>query len=73
MSYDEKAVIRYSWGPQNLEVITCKTCGGTTHWQSFDPVARPWMAVNCKLADPDAIAGIKVKHFDGAESWEYLD
>ncbi len=73
VTYNQKAVIRYSWDPRNLAVISCKTCGGTTHWESLDPVARPWMAVNCNMVDPASITNIRVRRFDGAERWEYLD
>jgi len=31
------------------------------------------MAVNCRLAEPEHVAGIRVRHFDGADSWQYLD
>ena len=31
------------------------------------------MAVNLAMAAPDQIADIPVRHFDGAESWRFLD
>ena len=31
------------------------------------------MAVNMRMAEPAAIAGIPVRHFDGADTWAYLD
>ena len=31
------------------------------------------MAVNCRLAEPEDIAGIPVRRFDGADTWQYLD
>ena len=64
--------IAYSYGEQNLAFHSCKTCGCTTHWKSLkDPSGR--MAVNLKLADPQVIAKIPVRQFDGANTWKYLD
>jgi hypothetical protein len=31
------------------------------------------MAVNMNMADPAAIEGIRVRHFDGADTWAFLD
>ena len=32
-----------------------------------------YMAVNLRLADPDVVAKVPVRHFDGADTWEFLD
>lgn len=51
---------------------SCRTCGCTTHYTPTDPaVAR--MKVNLAMADPRAIAGFRIRHFDGANTWRYLD
>jgi hypothetical protein len=31
------------------------------------------MAVNLRLADPDVMAAVPIRHFDGADTWEFLD
>jgi hypothetical protein len=31
------------------------------------------MAVNCRLCAPADIAGLRIRHLDGADSWAYLD
>lgn len=31
------------------------------------------MAVNASLADPERLRDIPVRHFDGADTWEFLD
>jgi hypothetical protein len=31
------------------------------------------MAVNCRLADPEAIARLGIRRYDGADSWTWLD
>jgi len=49
---------------------SCKTCHTITHYTGVD--SEEW-AVNMRLADPADLKGIRVRHFDGADSWEYLD
>jgi hypothetical protein len=64
----------YAHGEKSLAFQSCKTCGCTTHWENLGPTdedAR--MAVNLRLADPDVIATVPVRHFDGADTWAFLD
>ena len=63
--------VAYSWGDKDLNFHSCKTCGCTTHWSSN---ISDRIAVNMTLADdPRDIADIPLRHFDGADSWEFLD
>ncbi|MEL6571705.1 MAG: GFA family protein [Pseudomonadota bacterium] len=66
-----EATIAYAWGDKMLAFQTCKTCGATTHYLPLDGSER--MAVNMRMVDPAAIDGIPVRHFDGADSWTFLD
>ena len=59
----------YSWG-EHLVFHTCKTCGCTTHWMAVD---KSRYAVNCQLASEADMEEIRVRRFDGADSWEFLD
>ena len=68
-----ESTLRYQWGDRKLAFHTCRTCGCTTHWMSTDPDQPDAMAVNCRLAEPANIASIPIRHFDGANSWRYLD
>jgi hypothetical protein len=45
----------------------CPTCGCVTHWRSRmdEPGGRRRIAVNLRLADPEAVAAIPIDHFDG--------
>ncbi len=64
----------YARGEKSLAIHWCRTCGCTTHWENLKPEgddAR--MAVNLRLADPEVIAGVRVRHFDGADTWAFLD
>ena len=65
------ATIAYAWGDRCLAFQSCKTCGCTTHYTPLDGTDR--MALNMRMADPDAIKDVPVRHFDGAETWAFLD
>jgi hypothetical protein len=67
-------VVRYVRGDREIAFVTCGTCGGTTHWEPNGAEHdRGYMAVNAAMFDPGDLAGIPVRHFDGAETWAYLD
>ena len=34
---------------------------------------RDRMGVNARLMDPEVVAGARVRHLDGADTWKYLD
>lgn len=73
VSYDETATTGYCQGDKTLMVRSCKTCGCTTHWENLKEPRSGRMAVNCRMADPKDIADLRIRHFDGAESWQFLD
>jgi hypothetical protein len=73
VTYDPAAATRYIQGDRTLAFVSCKTCGCTTHWESLDTQKNRRLAVNCAMAEPKDIAGIRVRLLDGADTWEYLD
>jgi len=70
LNVPEGATRTYSWGDKDLLFHSCKTCGCITHWTG---VKGSRFAVNFRMADPEDIKDIPVRHFDGADSWEFLD
>ena len=62
----------YVWGDRMLAFHRCRTCGVTTHWQSLDG-ARDRMAINARLIDGVDWGKVRVRLFDGANTWDYLD
>jgi len=62
----------YRWGDKSLDLHRCSTCGCITHWWSLDP-ASDRMGVNARLADPAIVAAARVRRFDGADTWTFLD
>ncbi len=61
----------YAWGDKMLAFQRCKVCGCVTHYTPLDGTDR--MAVNMRMVDPEVIAEVPVRRFDGAESWAFLD
>ncbi|MFC3070793.1 GFA family protein [Phenylobacterium soli] len=62
----------YVWGDRMLAFHRCRACGIVTHWQSLDG-AQKRMAINARAMPGLDWNGIRVRHFDGAKTWEYLD
>lgn len=62
----------YAWGERSLDLHRCLTCGCTTHWTLADP-AGDRMGVNARLLEPAVIAGVRIRRFDGADTWKFLD
>ena len=73
LSAPSGATIAYVQGDRTLAVHTCKVCGCTPFWLGLEPEAGTRMAVNFRMCEPADIAGIPVRHFDGADSWQFLD
>lgn len=65
--------LRYIQGDATLAFVSCARCGCITHWESLDPAGHPRMAVNMTMAAPDALDNRRIRRFDGADSWRFLD
>ncbi len=63
----------YAHGDRTLAFHHCRTCGCTTHWASLRPENPDRVGINARLFPPEDRTGIPVRHFDGAETWTYLD
>ncbi|SMX26239.1 Glutathione-dependent formaldehyde-activating enzyme [Pelagimonas phthalicica] len=63
----------YAHGDKNIAFHSCPTCGCTTHWSNLNEPETGRMAVNVRLADPEISKSIPLRHFDGADSWTFLD
>jgi len=57
-----------------LEVLFCPTCGCVLCWRGLraDQDGRRRMAVNVRLAAPEAVAHLAIDHFDGLDTFEDL-
>lgn len=57
-----------------LEILFCPTCAGVLAWRGLrlETDGRRRMAVNLRLAPPEAVAELTVDHFDGLDSFDDL-
>jgi hypothetical protein len=64
----------YVWGDKSIGFHFCATCGCIAYWRTVQPgndgLRR--IAVNLRLATPEAVSSIVVDHFDGLNTWEDL-
>ena len=67
------AVTAYVWSDRVIEFYHCNTCGCLTHYESVHKSHDSRIAVNARMMPPADIAGVKVRTFDGADTWKYLD
>lgn len=63
----------YVWGDGEVEFHHCTTCGCLTHYVAIDPADTARLAVNARLLPPEALEGVRIRTFDGADTWAYLD
>lgn len=70
----EGATHRYVWGDKMLAFVRCANCGCFTHWEGLDPDSTlDRMGVNARLFTNVDITPIRVRKFDGADTWKFLD
>jgi hypothetical protein len=62
----------YMWGDRMMTFHRCKVCGCATHGLPVDPAATR-MGVSARLMDPQIVAAARVRKFDGADTWTFID
>ena len=64
----------YERGGKHLAFQFCPTCACVVAWRGnhLEPDGRRRLAVNVRLAEPEAVADIPIDHFDGLESFDDL-
>jgi hypothetical protein len=64
----------YAWGSRTLGFHFCADCGCVAYWRALAPGkdGRRRIAVNLRLAEPEAVAAIVVDHFDGLSTFDDL-
>lgn len=63
----------YRWGDRVIEFMHCSRCGCLTHYQDVRKGRDQRLAINARMMPPGEIADIRVRTFDGADTWRYLD
>lgn len=67
------ATIPYSWNDRTIVFHHCSTCGCVTHYTGTRRAKRDRIAVNARMLAPADIANARIRTFDGADTWKYLD
>jgi hypothetical protein len=70
----DAALVAYSWGSPALSFNFCKICGNLVSWRGLKPMkdGRTRIAVNLRLAEPEDVADVPLRRFDGLHSFEDL-
>lgn len=56
-----------------IDFFFCPECGCVTHYIGVSSQSNQRLAaVNLRMAEPDQIAEIPIRHFDGLETWTTL-
>lgn len=63
----------YIWGDKSLAFVRCKKCGCHCYWRSLDPNQTDRMGVNARLFTNVDIGKIRIRRFDGADTWKFFD
>lgn len=63
----------YCHGDRMINFHHCPNCGCITHYSSTSPGPDARLAINYRLFEASDWKGVKVRLFDGANSWEYID
>lgn len=63
----------YVKGDRTLRTIRCATCGCVTHWEPMTPEPGARHGVNLRNFAPEWVAAVRVRDFDGADTWRFLD
>jgi hypothetical protein len=67
------ALKSYSWGDKDIEFYHCTHCGCLSHYELTEKTDDSRVALNARMLPPSDIEGIRIRKFDGADSWEFLD
>ena len=70
---EEGATKAYRWGDETIDFHHCTSCGCVTHWSNVEGYENPRTAINARLFDRTEAADIKIRKFDGADSWKFVE
>lgn len=63
----------YIQGDRTLKTVRCGNCGCTTHWEPLDAEPGARQGVNLRNFDPALLDSVRIRRFDGADTWQFLD
>lgn len=65
----------YRWGDEMIDFHHCPQCGCLTHYTGtgIDNKPQTRIALNSRMCALAQTLSIRIRHFDGADTWQYLD
>jgi hypothetical protein len=64
----------YEWGDKSIRFMRCVNCGCVTHYDLLVSQGEDdTMCVNIRMFPPEAIGNVRIRRFDGANTWKYLE
>ncbi|MGH7025271.1 MAG: GFA family protein [Caulobacteraceae bacterium] len=73
MTTPETNLAGYVRGDGTLTFRHCRTCGCTTDWRPLPGKSQDRMGINARLFAPEILASARIRHLDGADTWQFLD
>jgi hypothetical protein len=70
---DPAATRAYQWGERTRRFVRCRHCGCVTHCEPAASQPTRKLEVNVRMFDPALLGPVRVRPFDGAGAWKYLD
>ena len=68
----KNALKSYCWGDKTIEFHHCNNCGCLTHYTPTELGNKDKMAVNFRLVNANIVNALKIRYFDGADTWEEI-
>ena len=69
----EHGITSYCHGDKMINFNHCTRCGCITHYTSVKSAPGARLAVNYRMFPVSSLQKIKVRVFDGADTWQYLN
>ena len=73
VSCNKGALGSYRWGDKTIEFKHCKSCGCVTHYIPTECGKKDRMAVNFRLVPANILNSTKIRYFDAAETWTFIE
>lgn len=71
--YRRRDVETYTWGDRMIRYVRCRHCGCVLHHERTRKMTDGRVGVNMRNCDPAVIAKARVRRFDGARTWKFID
>ena len=69
----QDAIECYTWGDRMLNFCRCRTCGCMTHYEDVERTPGSRVALNGNMLPPGALDGLRVRNFDGADTFRAIE